>query len=386
MKYLIVIFSLLAGVNLYADSAPYAEIPGGNVIPISNNDIQLSEETINITLLPSCYKVEVIYTFINHGIDQIVKMGFPISDIGSTRDFQAFESNKSLKTTIKKGYWDFSFPKYLTCCETPDTFINAFSCFDVHFQLGETKIIKNTYSQIYTEADLDYYFYYILKTGSLWKDKIKSIQVNINSEKVPNHFNLLNGSFNNTKTSLINFTQKFENIKPSTDLFFSFKIRDYFCVTKASSELKSSFNNNYFAINVEDNNPTTAWIEGNEGYGIGESISFYTSMGGNQGVAFTIDSIGIINGYAKNLNTYLNNSRVKQFIITTNVDNDWELDYNQEKKVVINLKDTLEIQYLKFNPPLHATDIKFTIKDIYKGLKYNDTGISDIYFYLKENK
>jgi len=46
-------------------------------------------------------------------------------------------------------------------------------------------------------------------------------------------------------------------------------------------------------------------------------------------------------------------------------------------KINLDLKDTMDLQKIKIEP--HVTkSIKFTIKDVYKGSKYEDTCISEL--------
>lgn len=150
----------------------------------------------------------------------------------------------------------------------------------------------------------------------------------------------------------------------------------------ASSELKSSRSNNYSVNNLSDDDIRTAWVEGVKGYGIGEYIAFefpYTAARANQCI--------IINGYAKDETTWKNNSRVKSFNV-----------YEDDKLIAtINLKDTRAIQEFNLPHPIpHRPDnynrilsetsnqpavmLKFVIREVYKGNKYDDTAISEFIF------
>jgi hypothetical protein len=51
-----------------------------------------------------------------------------------------------------------------------------------------------------------------------------------------------------------------------------------------------------------------------------------------------------------------------------------------------DLKDTPDIQYLRFKEPILATDIEIKIADVYKGLKYKDTAISEIVFFVNQDE
>ena len=51
------------------------------------------------------------------------------------------------------------------------------------------------------------------------------------------------------------------------------------------------------------------------------------------------------------------------------------------KSIDLKLEDSKEAVTLKFDTPVTARKIRFTIKEIYAGSDYNDTGISEIRFY-----
>jgi len=368
--------------------APIAYIPGGNIKPINNKDIQLLNETIDITLKPDYYYVEVKYTFVNLGKDQIVEMGFPSNEKYKVIDFKAFVNDDAKQTITKPGYWNFKIKSKFIGAEFIDSTINAFECFSVKFEEGETKHIKNVYKQKYTPnyGGGRVSFFYVLKTGSLWKDKIESVEVRVNANNAPNKFILTDGYFNDSSVSFTNFKRKYVNLEPDNDLYFAIDLLKNFDATRATSELAGVGNISYAIKNVEDGDKSTAWVEGVDGYGIGESLNFYTNRGHNLGEVFMIDSIGIINGYAKNIGVFNDNCRVKQLLFIAQIDNDRDKEYNKIVKRTINLKDTSEIQYFKFDTPIRATNIELKILDVYKGLKFKDTAISEIIFFVNQNE
>lgn len=167
----------------------------------------------------------------------------------------------------------------------------------------------------------------------------------------------------------------------------------------ASSALKPQKGNNYNNKNIYDLRYDTAWIEGVKGYGIGEYVEFNFPPKHPR-----ITTIKIANGYIKDKSTWKNNSRVKQLKVCLN---------NQDF-VILNLKDVYaeqvfeiptigyEIRYRGLNDDgtswYSYTDrngktiksytkkidsgdtIRFEIMRIYKGDKYDDTAITEIYF------
>ena len=114
----------------------------------------------------------------------------------------------------------------------------------------------------------------------------------------------------------------------------------------ASSSLKSNISINYNPEAANDLSYKTAWVEGKEDEGIGEYIEYTFE---NESPRIT--SIIISNGYVK----------------------------------ILNLLDTKNNQLFQLGTFGHNTDgsdlvLKFEIAEVYKGLKYNDTAITEIYF------
>jgi hypothetical protein len=104
------------------------------------------------------------------------------------------------------------------------------------------------------------------------------------------------------------------------------------------------------------------WIEGKKDYGINEWIQ--------KKIHYKTNEIVIINGYIdpNRPDLYVANSRVKEILITTKY-GEW----------AYALKDTPIPQILTL-PVLVDGDIRFTIRDVYRGEKYMDTAIAGIYF------
>jgi len=158
----------------------------------------------------------------------------------------------------------------------------------------------------------------------------------------------------------------------------------------ATSALKSDGKLNYKARNAHDDNLGTAWIEGVEGYGIGESITFcfpyrkkYDGNGNDfeykNGDEYTMNystqpvtTVYIYNGYMKSDSAWRNNSRVKQL----------KMYINGKPYALLNLKDTTACQTFSIGRQAAVPELclKFEITDVYKGDKYDDTAISEISF------
>ena len=135
---------------------------------------------------------------------------------------------------------------------------------------------------------------------------------------------------------------------------------------KASSSLGDS----YKAEFANDLSYKTAWVEGKKDEGIGEYLEYYFKNDSPR-----ITEIIISNGYMKSEETWKNNNRVKKL----------KLYVNGIPFGILNLKDSRTDQYFSVGTLGHnknGTDLilKFEILEVYKGSKYNDTAITEIYF------
>ncbi|MEP4531488.1 MAG: hypothetical protein ABJ004_00270 [Cyclobacteriaceae bacterium] len=146
----------------------------------------------------------------------------------------------------------------------------------------------------------------------------------------------------------------------------------------ASSYLTSQGTNNYEPSNAHDLNYQNAWVEGVDGYGIGEFLTYEFAPESPR-----ITEIIIVNGYVKSQNSWSSNSRVKKLRVYC----------NDEPIADLNLKDVRAEQRFKIQPIGNSqrTDfdllkqqkpwaLKFEILAVYEGTRYSDTVVSEIYF------
>lgn len=131
----------------------------------------------------------------------------------------------------------------------------------------------------------------------------------------------------------------------------------------------------YSTGNVIDHNEKTAWVEGKEGDGIGEWISFTFRK------PLDIEELRIINGYTKSEAVYSANNRVKRFKIEVITDDDKMISDTFDMKD-LTFKETIEQcgQRIIKNQSENKVVIKkitLTILDVFKGSKYEDTCISE---------
>ena len=140
----------------------------------------------------------------------------------------------------------------------------------------------------------------------------------------------------------------------------------------ASSHLPSNKSFDYVAGKVDDFDVSTAWVEGVDGNGEGETIEFTfdsESLGFNE--------IHIINGYAKTQKAWEENSRVKKLKVYC----------NNTPIAILNLEDSRTEQLFKVGmvePKKRIKGknwfVKFEILEVYPGTKYEDTAITEIIF------
>ncbi len=137
-------------------------------------------------------------------------------------------------------------------------------------------------------------------------------------------------------------------------------------VQSASSQLPNSKANTYGADNIHDSDIRTAWVEGKDDYGIGESITL-------QSTGAHIEQISIWNGYQKSPELYFQNSRPKSL----------KLYINDQPMYVLALEDSRAVQYFTIEGTKTIDGprrLRFEIIEVYPGSKWKDTAISEINF------
>jgi hypothetical protein len=148
----------------------------------------------------------------------------------------------------------------------------------------------------------------------------------------------------------------------------------------ASSELKAVKSISYGVDNIYDLDLNTAWIEGEEGYGLNSFFQFEIEYGTVYREVYFNGVVEIFNGYCKNEMTWRDNSRVKRLL----------LSINENSICTIRLHDSWHFQSFEINQFLRSNinpngkytlepgDIlKFEILEIYPGSKYMDVAISE---------
>ena len=140
-------------------------------------------------------------------------------------------------------------------------------------------------------------------------------------------------------------------------------------ITASSFLPPDTANVTYEPSNTHDGSYRTAWVEGAEGYGIGEYVTYHFAP-----TTHSFKQIIIANGYISSGNMYRNNSRVKKLKVY--IDN--------IPLAILNLEDIRREQIFTFErigvTHNNPWALKFEIMEVYQGDRYDDTAITLIYF------
>lgn len=130
----------------------------------------------------------------------------------------------------------------------------------------------------------------------------------------------------------------------------------------SASSYLSEKNIKHVPDRIMDGDTTTAWVEGVDGNGEGESITF------TFGDLYAVSDIKIWNGYQKSEDLYYKNARPAEL----------ELEFSDGSTERISLQD-MASGFQEFALERHVTSyVKVKIVSTYDGSKYEDTVISEI--------
>ena len=133
----------------------------------------------------------------------------------------------------------------------------------------------------------------------------------------------------------------------------------------ASSELSEN-GMTHIAGRVLDGDDSTAWVEGADGQGIGESLTF------NFDGTYRVNGLTIKAGFQLDEETYYKNSRPKEITIT----------FSDGSSETFTLDDEYGAeQYFEFDQLVNTSSVSITINSVYEGSKYEDTCITGVEFF-----
>ncbi|MDY7232845.1 NADase-type glycan-binding domain-containing protein [Hyalangium rubrum] len=144
----------------------------------------------------------------------------------------------------------------------------------------------------------------------------------------------------------------------------------------ASSFLKSNWNKyeeNYHPSYVLDDDPKTAWVEGAEGDGIGESLTIPVS---DLKSARAIRLV-LFNGYQKSQGLLTANAAPKQLTVTVRGPGGAE-----SAKKQLTLERKLGPQSFEIPVTGAVSEVTLTIDSVHAGSKYKDTCVSDVQVFV----
>lgn len=119
------------------------------------------------------------------------------------------------------------------------------------------------------------------------------------------------------------------------------------------------------AANLIDGDPATAWVDGIESSGVGESVELRFDG------EYLVSGVKLCNGYQKNADIFEKNERVQVIRFTFSDGSIYECD----------LEDALGEQVIDFGEEYKTSSLTLSIVSVYPGTKYTDTAISELSLY-----
>ena len=127
----------------------------------------------------------------------------------------------------------------------------------------------------------------------------------------------------------------------------------------------SEYGMTHAADRLMDNDLSTAWVEGVNGQGIGETVSLVFDG------KYIINGLRVNAGYHKNADLYQKNSRPKLIRIS----------FSDGTSLVYTLLDKMDCQNIAFEKAIITEYISLEIESVYPRIKYEDTAISELVVY-----
>lgn len=136
-------------------------------------------------------------------------------------------------------------------------------------------------------------------------------------------------------------------------------------VTASSYLSEPNLNLYHTPERVTDGDLSTAWVEGLDGDGIGESITFEFDD------TYSVSGLSIHAGYQKSEKLYHQNGRPATLTAT----------FSDGTQQTLQLQDINGAQRITFGTPVETRQVTLTIEAVYSGTDYKDTVISELSFY-----
>lgn len=140
------------------------------------------------------------------------------------------------------------------------------------------------------------------------------------------------------------------------------RAQDIVSSSQASSELDEK-SANYSPDLAVDGDSGTAWVEGVDGQGMGESITLTFDQ------VYRVSGLDIRAGYQKSTDLYYKNSRPKTITV----------EFSDGTSEQCDLRDVNDKQTIFFSKPVATDRLTIRIDSVYAGNKYTDTAISEVF-------
>lgn len=187
--FILLLFITLAGTASLANDTALSGL-GDSVGPFEGiPDVVMDKEVINLNIYPNKTDVNVVFYFKNIGKKQTILVGFPdefetnkikgqdgygeSNIVGPINDFKSWVNSKPVKAEKKTQATDVKM--------FSNNYKAAWLVWPVTFEQGKITVIKNTYwVQNGYNVLMQKNFTYTLITGSKWKNKIGTTEINAN--------------------------------------------------------------------------------------------------------------------------------------------------------------------------------------------------------------
>lgn len=195
--------------------------------------------------------------------------------------------------------------------------------------------------------------------------------------------------FDHSLSDMISEVEKYQTEKPQTDddakeetvskrPKVEKKVRIKSASTTSYLGTTAKDGQTYEPIHAADGDYTTAWLEGKDGLGIGESITLDFDR------TERITRLLIYNGFLNTKYRYMINGRVTRMLIEFNDGTTKTADVSfmniPEEKIPF-AKDEMDPTEVILDEPVTASSVKLTILDAIQGTKYQDVAVSEIEIY-----
>lgn len=428
-------FVLGSGIDsMLANGGGFVENQGwtGDFSPKGTAEVEMVSEELTILFGPEDAEVEVVYQLRNPGRKRRIEVGFPCTTLAP--DLKRGEENETGISPIDLvGYSILKNGKELKVrvktekAPTPvpgkkfeggdQTWVTKWYVSEIPFEKNETAEVRVKFRQGYAEvgtyvSDDGHVsaatFSYTLSSAAIWKGPIQSGNVTLIVDTLfPGEFKVEPRDRFAREGNV--YTWNFENLEPaaaddlkiqvyaphSTYYVFSpgklkskgdypsggeYVFREGLTLfehsryeVEASSTLAPQSDQTYDAANLIDDDWDTAWVEGVDGPGIGESLTLKMKQ------PLPVHHVSFLPGYASSEQNWESNCRVAKVEITANGEKTWVADLPDG-----GMHELRGVALTGYDKPVETLEIK--IAGVHAGSKYEDTCITAIYIANKLDK